>query len=227
MLRPAVLLLDEPLGALDAKIRKQLRMELKALQEEVGITFVFVTHDQEEALSMSDRVAVMNAGQIEQIGTPAEVYESPATVFVADFLGISNLMDATAERRGDGFCQVAVGDFKLRAGCGDLGAAGPVKIVARPERLELLGHGSGTDNGLPGMIERTVYVGASLQVIVRLATGAQLQASIANTGESESYQQGTPVVVHIPADALRILGGQPGAAPAAEPTPAAATATAG
>ncbi len=96
VLRPAVLLLDEPLGALDAKIRKQLRMELKSLQEEVGITFVFVTHDQEEALSMSDRVAVMSAGRIEQIGTPAEVYESPATVFVADFLGVSNLMDAEA-----------------------------------------------------------------------------------------------------------------------------------
>ena len=96
VLRPAVLLLDEPLGALDAKIRKQLRLELKALQEEVGITFVFVTHDQEEALSMSDRVAVMSAGRIEQIGTPAEVYESPATVFVADFLGVSNLMDAEA-----------------------------------------------------------------------------------------------------------------------------------
>ena len=101
VLRPAVLLLDEPLGALDAKIRKQLRLELKALQEEVGITFVFVTHDQEEALSMSDRVAVMSAGRIEQIGTPAEVYESPATVFVADFLGVSNLMDAEAgDRRG-------------------------------------------------------------------------------------------------------------------------------
>src|SRR6201996_3167515 len=100
VLRPAVLLLDEPLGALDAKIRKQLRLELKALQEEVGITFVFVTHDQEEALSMSDRVAVMSAGRIEQIGTPEEVYENPATVFVADFLGVSNLMDAAAVERG-------------------------------------------------------------------------------------------------------------------------------
>ncbi|MBV9006775.1 MAG: spermidine/putrescine ABC transporter ATP-binding protein, partial [Solirubrobacterales bacterium] len=96
VLRPAVLLLDEPLGALDAKIRKQLRVELKALQEEVGITFIFVTHDQEEALSMSDRVAVMNAGRVEQVGSPPEVYEDPATVFVADFLGVSNLMEAEA-----------------------------------------------------------------------------------------------------------------------------------
>src|SRR5438270_5544678 len=111
VLRPAVLLLDEPLGALDAKIRKQLRLELKSLQEEVGITFVFVTHDQEEALSMSDRLAVMNAGRIEQIGTPAEVYENPATVFVADFLGVSNLMDADAVAWAPQECTVRVGDF--------------------------------------------------------------------------------------------------------------------
>jgi spermidine/putrescine transport system ATP-binding protein len=209
VLRPAVLLLDEPLGALDAKIRKQLRLELKALQEEVGITFVFVTHDQEEALSMSDRVAVMHAGRIEQIGTPADVYENPGTVFVADFLGVSNLMDADAQSdpTHPEHCTVAVGDFRLRAGCGDLTASGPVKIVARPERVRLLAHGDQRDNCLPGMVERTVYVGASLQVMVRLATGAPLQASIANTGDADSYQQGTPVSVHIPADALRVLAG--------------------
>ena len=216
VLRPAVLLLDEPLGALDAKIRKQLRLELKALQEEVGITFVFVTHDQEEALSMSDRVAVMSAGRIEQIGTPAEVYENPATVFVADFLGVSNLMDADAVDRSHGHCTVAVGDFRLRAGCGDLTASGPVKIVARPERVQLLGHGDQRENCLPGMIERTVYVGASLQVMVRLATGAQLQASITNTGEGDGFPQGTPVAVHIPPDALRVLGGSAAVSPAAD-----------
>jgi spermidine/putrescine transport system ATP-binding protein len=210
VLRPAVLLLDEPLGALDAKIRKQLRLELKALQEEVGITFVFVTHDQEEALSMSDRIAVMNAGKIEQVGTAEAVYENPATVFVADFLGVSNLMDAEAVPSAGGppgRCTVAVGDFRLSAGCGDVTACGPVKIVARPERVQLLEHGSQRENCLPGMIERTVYVGASLQVMVRLATGAQLQASVANTGEAGGYQQGTPVAVHVPPDALRVLGG--------------------
>jgi spermidine/putrescine transport system ATP-binding protein len=217
VLRPAVLLLDEPLGALDAKIRKQLRMELKSLQEEVGITFVFVTHDQEEALSMSDRVAVMSAGRIEQIGTPAAVYESPATVFVADFLGVSNLMDAETLDRGPHHCTVAVGDFRLRAACGDLSASGAVKIVARPERVRLLEHGDQQGNCLPGMVERTVYVGASLQVMVRLATGAQVQASIANTGATDDYRQGTPVSVHLPADALRILGGS-----SAPPTPDAA-----
>ncbi|HEY3773209.1 MAG TPA: ABC transporter ATP-binding protein [Solirubrobacteraceae bacterium] len=206
VLRPALLLLDEPLGALDAKIRRQLRIELKALQEEVGITFVFVTHDQEEALSMSDRVAVMSGGRIEQIGTPSEVYEDPATVFVADFLGVSNLMEAQAERV-DGGCTVTVGDFPLRAGCGDLEASGPVRVVARPERIELLSTESGAERGncLPGMVERTVYLGTSLQVMVRLATGVQLQVSITNTGDTGAYAQGTPVAVHIPIDALRVL----------------------
>jgi len=205
VLRPAVLLLDEPLGALDAKIRKQLRVELKALQEEVGITFVFVTHDQEEALSMSDRLAVMNAGRIEQIGTPAEVYENPATVFVADFLGVSNLMDADAVAWAPRECTVRVGDFRLRAACGDTTARGPVKIVARPERVRLLAHGTDADNCLPGIVERTVYVGSSLQVIVRLATGATVQASVVNTGVGDAYPQGTPVAIQLPADALRVL----------------------
>ena len=96
ILNPAVLLLDEPLGALDAKLRKRLQIELKALQEEVGITFIYVTHDQEEALTMSDRIAVMSQGRVEQVGPPKEIYEEPATAYVADFLGVSNLMEATA-----------------------------------------------------------------------------------------------------------------------------------
>jgi spermidine/putrescine transport system ATP-binding protein len=223
VLRPAVLLLDEPLGALDAKIRKQLRIELKALQEEVGITFVFVTHDQEEALSMSDRVAVMSGGRVEQVGTPEEVYESPGTVFVADFLGVSNLMDAESIAVAADACTIRVGEFTLQAGCGDVDARGPVKVVARPERLELLEHGTGRGNCLPGMVERTVYVGASVQVIVRLATGATLQASIVNTGGADGYRQGTPVAVHVPPDALRVLGGRShGGVP--DPSPAFETA---
>ncbi len=214
VLRPAVLLLDEPLGALDAKIRKQLRIELKALQEEVGITFVFVTHDQEEALSMSDRVAVMNEGQIEQVGTPADVYEDPASVFVADFLGVSNMMDGEPVGWSAGECNVKIGEATLRARSGDVAARGPVRLVARPERLELLPHGSERDNCLVGMVERTVYVGSSRQVIVRLPIGAVIQVSVANTGGDESYSQGTPVSVHVPSDALRVLASG-GASPAA------------
>src|SRR6201993_831527 len=102
VLKPAVLLLDEPLGALDAKLRKQLQVELKALQQQVGITFVYVTHDQEEALTMSDRIAVMSQGIVEQVGTPREVYDEPTTEFVADFLGISNMISADAQPDGSG-----------------------------------------------------------------------------------------------------------------------------
>jgi spermidine/putrescine transport system ATP-binding protein len=206
VLRPAVLLLDEPLGALDAKIRKQLRVELKALQEEVGITFVFVTHDQEEALSMSDRIAVMNAGRIEQIGTPAEVYEDPATVFVADFLGVSNLTDAEGVSSDGRECTVRMGEFTLRAGCGDINARGPVKVVARPERVELLPFDArGRDNTMPGMVERTVYVGSTVQVIVRLANGQPIQVAVTNAGTAGDYRQGTAVLVRIAPEALRVL----------------------
>src|SRR5437588_3378588 len=120
VLNPAVLLLDEPLGALDAKLRKALQLELKALQEEVGVTFIYVTHDQEEALTVSDRIAVMSNGTIEQVGGPSEVYEEPANAWVADFLGVSNLMDADAAGAPtDGACVVRVGDFRLTARCGD------------------------------------------------------------------------------------------------------------
>ena len=105
ILNPKVLLLDEPLGALDAKLRKRLQLELKALQEEVGITFIYVTHDQEEALTMSDRIAVMSQGAVEQVGRPKEIYEAPATAYVADFLGVSNLMEAKAAGESDGACR--------------------------------------------------------------------------------------------------------------------------
>jgi ABC-type Fe3+/spermidine/putrescine transport system ATPase subunit len=132
-------------------------------------------------------------------------------VFVADFLGVSNLMDAESVAWGEGECSVRVGEATLRAGCGDVAARGPVKIVVRPERLRLLPHGTGQPNCLPGMVERTVYVGASMQVIVRLPTGATLQASLANIGARDSYDQGAPVAVHLPQEALRVLG--PGSAP--------------
>src|SRR5262245_48298490 len=120
VLKPEVLLLDEPLGALDAKLRKALQIELKALQQQVGITFIYVTHDQEEALTMSDRIAVMSDGRVEQVASPTEVYEEPATTFVADFLGVSNLMDAHARGvDGRGHCQVKAGGFDLRCARGD------------------------------------------------------------------------------------------------------------
>ena len=151
ILNPSVLLLDEPLGALDAKLRKVLQIELKALQEKVGITFVYVTHDQEEALTMADRLAVMNEGRIEQIGSPKEVYEEPATAFVANFLGVSNMIDAEAvNTEPDGRCRVKVGDLDLLASCGHTTARGSVKIVVRPERVRVEPPRNTGENRMPG-----------------------------------------------------------------------------
>jgi spermidine/putrescine transport system ATP-binding protein len=194
VLRPAVLLLDEPLGALDAKIRRQLRVELKTLQEEVGTTFIFVTHDQEEALSMSDRIA------------PREIYEGPATIFVADFLGVANVMDVEVLTREGNGCRLRVGERELWAECDFGGDTGAAAAVVRPERLRVMPHGETSENCIPGMIDRTIYVGSNLQVMVRLANGGLLQASVPNDGvDLDSHAQGAPVSVHVPTDALRIL----------------------
>jgi putative spermidine/putrescine transport system ATP-binding protein len=147
---PQVLLLDEPLGALDLKLRQEMQLELKRIQKKVGITFVYVTHDQEEALTMSDRMAVMANGKIEQVGPPVEVYERPATEFVAGFIGISNVL----ERNG-------------------------VRFVVRPEKLRMLEDGQEAVRGMsvePGIVEQVVYVGMSTRYIVRLDRGEQLVA---------------------------------------------------
>ena len=201
-----MLLLDEPLGALDAKLRKTLQIELKALQQEVGITFLYVTHDQEEALTMSDRLAVMNGGHVEQIGAPQDVYEDPETLFVADFLGVSNLMEARVVSAGAGVCRVALDGYELETRGTKLDVTGAAKIVIRPERLELEEHGTASGlNRIPGMVERLVYVGSAVQVIVRAATGESLQALIQNTGKGIPFEQGTPVQLHLPPDAVRVL----------------------
>jgi len=214
VLNPAVLLLDEPLGALDAKLRKALQIELKSLQQEVGITFLYVTHDQEEALTMSDRLAVMNGGHIEQVGAPQDVYEDPETLYVADFLGVSNLMEATIVSSGTSACQVALDGYELQTRGTDRDVTGEAKIVIRPERVELEEHGSPSgQNRIPAMVERVVYVGSAIQVIVRGATGESLQALVQNTGGGIPYEQGTPVQLHLPVDALRVLPSGIGDAP--------------
>jgi ABC-type Fe3+/spermidine/putrescine transport system ATPase subunit len=181
-------------------------VELKALQEEVGTTFIFVTHDQEEALSMSDRIAVMHAGRVDQVGTPREIYEGPATLFVADFLGVANVMDVEVLTREGTGCRLRVGERELWAECDFGGETGPAAAVVRPERLRVLPHGETAENCIPGMIDRTIYVGSNLQVMVRLANGGLLQASVPNDGvDLDSHAQGDPVSVHVPTDALRIL----------------------
>ena len=220
VLNPAVLLLDEPLGALDAKLRRSLKVELKALQERVGITFIYVTHDQEEALTMSDRIAVMNAGRIAQIGTPQEVYESPADAYVADFLGAANLLQiVVAERVRGGASTLKLGDIALTtsnevpAEPGPVSAGTVAQAVIRPERVRVEEHGSDGANRVPALVDRVVYLGAATQVHLRLATGESLQAVVPNE-DAAAWSQGTPVHVYLPADALRVLAGD------AEPAPA-------
>ena len=201
ILNPSVLLLDEPLGALDAKLRRELQVELKSLQREVGITFVYVTHDQEEALTMSDRLAVMSGGRVEQLGTPREVYEKPATVFVADFLGVSNLMRGHA--LGDG--RVDVGGVTLAAEHGATKERGVVRITIRPERVRIEPGPATGENRVPATIERFVYLGSTTQVFVTLPGGERVQALVANSGDVAEYDVGAAVVAHLPADGLRVL----------------------
>jgi spermidine/putrescine transport system ATP-binding protein len=211
VLRPRVLLLDEPLGALDARLRKELQVELKALQSEVGVTFVFVTHDQEEALTMSDRIAVIHAGHVEQAGPPPAVYEDPETVFVADFLGVSNLIPAEAEGRDGNCCRLRVGERTLRAEQGSTDARGEVKAMIRPERVRIEPHGSDGENRIPAMVEHAVFLGSFRELRVRLLGGSLVKAIVPNDGTPLGYAQGEPLTVHLPQTrcASSVLGHQP------------------
>jgi spermidine/putrescine transport system ATP-binding protein len=208
VLQPSVLLLDEPLGALDAKLRRSLKVELKALQEQVGITFLYVTHDQEEALTMSDRLAVMRDGKIVQMGVPSVVYEEPADTYVADFLGVSNLMEVDVVSRGPGSeCDVQLGDSKLHAEHGGHDAPDHSHVVIRPERVKIEDFGSAGPNRVPAMVERLVYLGSSTQVYLRLAAGCDVQVLMNNDGSTQQLSQGTPVNAYFAPDALRVLAG--------------------
>jgi spermidine/putrescine transport system ATP-binding protein len=201
VLQPPVLLLDEPLGALDARLRVDLQVELKRIQETLGITFVYVTHDQDEALTMSDRVAVMRRGQVEQCGEPRELYEQPATAFVANFLGASNLVPVEVSGAG----QLSLGDFTLSAPAADGTAGREALAMIRPERVRLEPHGAPGENRVPGMVEEVVYMGFHQDVRVRLATGALVRCDIPNDGSAAERAQGDPVAVHLPPDCLRVL----------------------
>jgi spermidine/putrescine transport system ATP-binding protein len=204
VLNPRVLLLDEPLGALDARLRKDLQVELKTLQQTLGITFVYVTHDQEEALTMSDRLAVMDGGQCEQTGPPETVYGAPDTRFVAEFLGVSNLLSGNADGRGG----LRVGEFDLVAGQGATDATGAAHAVIRPERVAVEPHAAAGPNRLPGLIDRVVFLGSTLDVRVRLAGGELVRSLVANDGRGAvPSAQGTPVTVHLPVADLRLLRG--------------------
>ena len=181
---PRVLLLDEPLGALDLKLRKGLQVELKKIQREVGITFVYVTHDQEEALTMSDRIAVMNKGRIEQIGDPEDVYDRPTTTFVAGFIGVSNLMPGTVRKSG------AQGEVELDSGVqvsthvDGFNPGDRCHAVVRPEKLAI-GSEDGRRPSVEGLVESSLYLGTSTQLIVQLPGEVRMTVLVPNADEAE------------------------------------------
>ena len=187
--RPRVLLLDEPLGALDLKLRKGLQVELKRIQREVGITFVYVTHDQEEALTMSDRMAVMNAGKIEQLGTPEEVYERPTTTFVAGFIGVSNLMPGVVEDASGGRTRVRLdAGVSIDVAGNGFSAGDRCHAVVRPEKLQISEVEGSTGDGWPsvgGTVESSVYLGTATQIVVRLAGDVPMTVLVPNADEAE------------------------------------------
>ncbi len=165
--KPRVLLLDEPLGALDLKLRKQMQLELKAIQHDVGITFVHVTHDQEEAMTMADGIAIMNAGKIEQLGSPTELYEYPKTAFVAGFLGISNLLPGTVAGPDTVRLDERDGHARPARGAGGTGD-GRVAVGVRPEKIRL---DHGEENRLTGRLLETAYVGVATQYVLETKAG--------------------------------------------------------
>jgi spermidine/putrescine transport system ATP-binding protein len=179
---PAVLLLDEPLGALDLKLRKQMQTELKHLQQQVGITFVYVTHDQEEALTMSDRIAVMSEGEVLQVGDPVTVYESPATRFVADFIGETNFVRGTVASISGETVRVSVGGEQTLARVGDSTPVPgqEVTITVRPEKLALVAPGQANGVALTGVVRETVYIGTDTRFVVGLSSGETVVARLQN-----------------------------------------------
>ncbi len=175
--RPSVLLLDEPLGALDLQLRRQMQLELKALQKQLGITFVYITHDQEEALNMSDRIAVMKDGRFEQVGTPAEVYDSPRTSYVARFVGTANVLTGTVRAVRDGRLTAECAGGRVEAACGKytFAAGRPVTLAVRSEHVEFTrGQDAG---GIPAVVREKTFAGGMLRIALELADGSALIAS--------------------------------------------------
>ena len=208
--RPAALLLDEPLGALDVKLRKQMQFELKRIQHELGTTFVYVTHDQEEALAMSDRIAVMNGGRVEQIGGPREIYEHPRTAFVADFIGSLNALDLTVDELVGACAVMRFGEGErvvVPVGSGT-GTGDSLRVAMRPERVQIAPAGSpGIDGGsrLEGTIAEVVYLGMYTQFHVDTRAGRVVSHHLADDSV-ESFEPGLPVALCWEAEHTSVIG---------------------
>ncbi len=185
--RPEVLLLDEPLGSLDLKLRKEMQLELKGLQHRVGITFVYVTHDQEEALTMSDRIAVMDQGRVLQVGTPTEIYEKPASRFVADFIGETNFLEGTVLKRDGNYVEVDVAGMPtvLAQSTENFYPGKSVTVAVRPEKITIHKEAHRKENNCyQGTIESVVYIGTDTNYVVRLASGATMRVREQNIAPS-------------------------------------------
>ena len=204
---PKVLLLDEPLSALDAKLRTQMRVELKQLQKKLGITFIFVTHDQEEALTMSDRVAVINAGRVEQIGTVNEIYYKPATRFVASFIGESNIVEAEILRSEGEFLHCRLeGGLELDVRTPKPPAHSQILLSLRPEKIRLTRENPGGRNSFPGTIEMEIFKGAVDDLTISVQGGLQLGAVLTNDGQAESdLHEGERVFARIQPEDIHIV----------------------
>ncbi|MEZ0234564.1 MAG: ABC transporter ATP-binding protein [Actinomycetota bacterium] len=212
--RPAALLLDEPLGALDLKLRKEMQLELKDLQQRTGTTFVYVTHDQEEAMTMSDRIAVMNGGVVEQLATPKELYQRPASAFVAGFIGTSNLIELRVDRRDDGLLTMDLGDGQRILAVAPEGASGDATITVRPEWIKLsTGEVGDRACHVGGTVVDVVYLGSVTQMIVLLPTGERLTVHRLNdeVGADEP-RPGQQVMLHWAAEHSYVVGSEAGAA---------------
>jgi spermidine/putrescine transport system ATP-binding protein len=207
--QPSALLLDEPLSALDLALRRHMQGELKRIQREVGVTFVFVTHDQEEALAMSDRIAVMRGGRLEQVGAPEEVYDAPASAFVARFIGAANLLDVTVERVAGGRATVRFAGGRrgeVATGGGRFAAGGPAIVMVRPHRLRLLAAEPAPDAvALPVTCTGLVFQGAVLRCELEDAAGHELVAHVEATGRAPDLRTGAALWLAWTPDAARLL----------------------
>ena len=209
--RPEVLLLDEPLGALDLKLRKAMQLELKELQQRLGITFVFVTHDQEEALVMSDRIGVLNEGHLLQVGTPREIYEQPANRFVADFIGETNFVNGRITHLHDKLATVTIAnELTMQAICTDPVETGQkVTITIRPEKIQIHTNGSqppAQHTSFPGHIHHTVFLGTDTRFAVDIGAETQVEVRYQNAQMGpELFETGQPVTISWPTHSAKIL----------------------